>query len=143
MSCEALLRQYLRDHGLRFTPQREWVLSVLHQLDTPATVEEIYARVHSVSQRVDISTVYRTLELFQEVHLVSAFDAGDGIRRYEHLGTEAPHHHLICQTCGKVIPVALEELQSLLTPMMEKYEFALDPGGLNLPGICKNCRKEA
>jgi Fe2+ or Zn2+ uptake regulation protein len=81
MSCEKLLRDYLRKRGLRLTHQRELVLSVLHELEAPATAEEIFARVHTRSHNVDISTVYRTLELFQELRLVSGFDAGMAFRR--------------------------------------------------------------
>jgi Fur family ferric uptake transcriptional regulator len=140
MSCEKLLRQHLQERGLRFTPQRELILDALHQIETPATAEEIYERVHTISSSVDISTVYRTLELFQEFNLVSAFDLGDGIRRYEHLGVEAPHHHLICQTCGKVEAVAIDELQPLMHHLIEVYGFVPDANGLTIPGQCKACR---
>lgn len=141
MSCEKLLRDYLRQRGLRLTHQRELVLSVLHELEAPTTAEEIFARVRIRSQNIDISTVYRTLELFQELQLVSGFDAGDGIRRYEHLGVAAPHHHLVCQTCGKSLSVPLAELASLTAYLAETYHFATDPGGLTLSGVCATCQK--
>ena len=139
MSCKKLLIQYLHDRGLRLTPQRELVLSVMHQIEAPSTAEEIYERVHAVSSSVDISTVYRTLDLFQEFQLVSVFDPGDGKRRYEHLGAEAPHHHLVCQDCGKVIPVALGELQSLASYLADMYGFVIDASGLTIPGLCASC----
>ncbi|MBN1874848.1 MAG: transcriptional repressor [Anaerolineae bacterium] len=142
MSCEKLLQQNLRQRGLRLTPQRELVLSVLHQLEAPATVDEIYARVHTRSSSVDISTIYRTLELFQEFQLVESFDPGDGIRRYEHLGHEAPHHHLVCQICNKVIPIPLTELEDLNDYLTKTYGFVLSEG-LTLPGTCKHCNETA
>lgn len=139
MSCKKLLIQHLHDRGLRLTPQRELVLSVMHQIEAPSTAEEIYERVHVVSSSVNISTVYRTLDLFQEFKLVSVFDPGDGKRRYEHLGVEAPRHHLVCQSCGKVIQVTLEELQSLAESLVETYGFVIDPAGLTIPGLCATC----
>lgn len=140
MSCEELLLEHLRARGLRLTPQRELVLAALHQLDGPETAEEIYARVHTVSASVDISTVYRTLELFQEFQLVSSFDPGDGKRRYEHLGVEAPHHHLVCRVCGQVIPIAQADLLPLAEHLAETYGFVAAAGGLTISGLCATCR---
>lgn len=139
MSCKELFVRQLRERGLRLTPQRELVLTVMHQLEAPSTAEEIYARVHAISASVDISTVYRTLDLFQELHLVAAFDPGDGLRRYEHLGVEAPHHHLVCRSCGKVIDVALETLQPLVEHLTAASGFVADVAGLTISGLCAMC----
>jgi Fur family ferric uptake transcriptional regulator len=143
MSCEELLLEHLRARGLRLTPQRELVLAALHKLDAPETVEEIHARVHAVSASVDISTVYRTLELFQEFQLVSSFDPGDGKRRYEHLGVEAPHHHLVCRACGRMIPIAQADLHPLAEHLAEAYGFIADDGDLTISGLCAACSAAA
>jgi len=141
MPCKDLLLKYLHDRGLRFTPQRELVLAVMHQLEAPATVDEIYDRVHAVSASVNISTVYRSLELFREIQLVSVFDPGDGKRRYEHVGTEPPHHHLVCQECGCVIPLAQDEAEEFWAYIADTYGFAAEPGNLTISGRCVNCRE--
>ncbi|HUV95705.1 MAG TPA: transcriptional repressor, partial [Anaerolineae bacterium] len=73
----------LHDRGFRITPQREMVLASLHHIDGHATVDEIYARVQARSSSVDVSTVYRTLELLKEFRLVAYIDLGDGQHRYE------------------------------------------------------------
>jgi Fur family ferric uptake transcriptional regulator len=143
MSCEELLLERLRARGLRLTPQRELVLAALHHVEGPATAEEIYTRVHTVSASVDISTVYRTLELFQEFQLVSSFDPGDGKRRYEHLGVEAPHHHLVCRSCGQVIPIEQADVHPLAEHLAAAYGFAVDEGDLTISGLCATCRAAA
>ncbi len=140
MSCENLFRQRLRERGLRLTPQRELVLAVMHQLEAPATAEEIYTRVKAVNRGVDISTVYRTLELLREFRLVEVFDTG-GIRKYEHLGLEPPHHHLVCRRCGKSIAIPMEALQELADRLERQYGFALTDEGLTLLGLCATCRE--
>jgi Fur family ferric uptake transcriptional regulator len=61
---------------------------------------------------VDISTVYRTLDLLQEFDLVSSVDPGDDQRRYELLGIHGPHLHLVCRACGRVIGADLEVAQA-------------------------------
>jgi len=75
--------------------------------------------------------------------LIAVFDPGDGKRRYEHLGVEAPHHHLVCHACGKVIQVALDELQPLTAYLAETYGFVTDPAGLTIPGLCAACSADA
>jgi Fur family ferric uptake transcriptional regulator len=102
MACEKVFLHKLRERGFRLTPQREMVLSAMHEIKGLTTADEIHARVQEQSSAVDISTVYRTLELLQEFQLVACVDPGDGQHRYELLGIHGPHIHLVCQACGEV-----------------------------------------
>jgi Fe2+ or Zn2+ uptake regulation protein len=113
MACEQVFLRQLRERGFRLTAQREVILSVLHDVEGLVTADEIYSRVRSISSAVDISTVYRTLDLLQELDLVSSVDAGDGQRRYELLGLHGPHLHLVCQACGQVIGADMEVAKAL------------------------------
>jgi Fur family ferric uptake transcriptional regulator len=115
------------------------VLSVMHQVKDFATAEEIYDRVQALSSAVDISTVYRTLELLQEFHLVALVDPGDGRRRYQLLGVHEPHIHLVCRSCGKIIGVDLEVAQPLIKQLEEQYGFQVDADDLSIPGQCLAC----
>ena len=139
MCCEQRFATWLHESGLRLTPQREIVLSVMHDLDGHATVEEIYARVQGLSAAVDISTVYRTLELLQEFHLVASIDLGDGQGRYELLSLHGPHHHLHCRSCGKLIRVEQADLQPLLDHLAGKWGFQPEVDHLVIPGLCAEC----
>lgn len=139
MSCEETFYRRLREHGFRLTPQREMVLSVLHEIEGFATAEGIYGRVSGISSSVDISTVYRTLELLQDFHLVASVDPGDGQRRYEHLGLHGPHLHLVCRSCGKVIPVDVEHLQPFMVYVEQAHGFEIDLEHLSIPGRCREC----
>jgi Fur family ferric uptake transcriptional regulator len=69
MACEEVFLQKLRERGFRLTPQREMVLSAMHEIEGLATADQIYGRVQEQSSAVDISTVYRTLDLLQEFAL--------------------------------------------------------------------------
>jgi len=139
MSCEEVFFKRLREHGFRLTPQREMVLSVLHDVEGFATAEEIYERVSDISACVDISTVYRTLELLQDFHLVASVDPGDGQRRYELLGLHGPHFHLVCLSCGKIIGVEPEVLDGFAGRIRETYGFEIDMDHLSIPGLCQAC----
>jgi Fur family ferric uptake transcriptional regulator len=90
MSCEALFLKELHQRGFRLTPQREMVLLVLHRIGHPASAEEIFARVGEKSASVEISTIYRTLDLLSSLNLVSVIDTGDKQRLYELIGAHTP-----------------------------------------------------
>jgi Fur family ferric uptake transcriptional regulator len=141
MSCEELFFKQLREQGFRLTPQREMVLSALHEVEDFATAEELYDRVSAISSSVDISTVYRTLELLQDFHMVAAVDPGDGQRRYELLGIHGQHFHLVCRSCGKIIGVEPEAIDAFAARMKEAYDFEIDLEHLSIPGLCRECSR--
>jgi Fur family ferric uptake transcriptional regulator len=143
MACEEVFIQKLRKRGFRLTPQREMVLSVMHAVDGLATVEDIYDRVREHSAAVDISTVYRTLDLLQEFKMVACVDPGDGQNRYELLGVHGPHVHLVCQVCGALIGVEQQVVQPLAERLRAAHGFALDLDRLALPGLCQACAHQA
>lgn len=139
MSCEEVFFRQLREQGFRLTPQREMVLSALHEIEGFATAEEIYERVGAISSSVDISTVYRTLELLQDFHMVASVDPGDGQRRYELLGLHGDHLHLVCRSCGKIVGVEAEAMDAFAARMREQYGFELKAEHLSVPGLCPAC----
>jgi Fur family ferric uptake transcriptional regulator len=139
MACEEVFLRELRERGFRLTPQREMVLSVLHEVEGMATADEIYGRVQERSAAVDISTVYRTLDLLQGFKMVACVDPGDGQNRYELLGVHGPHVHLVCRECGALIGVEREVVQPLAERLLAAHGFALDLDRLALPGVCRAC----
>jgi Fur family ferric uptake transcriptional regulator len=139
MSCEEVFVQQLREHGFRLTPQREIILSVLHQVEGLATADEIHRRVQRISSSVDISTVYRTLDLLQELDLVSSVDAGDEQRRYELLGLHGPRLHLVCRACGKVIGADSAVAKAFAKSLQDQYRFSVELDNLSVPGLCAAC----
>jgi Fur family ferric uptake transcriptional regulator len=95
--------------------------------------------VQHISSSVDISTVYRTLDLLREFDLVSHVDLDDGQRRYELLGLHGPHLHLVCRSCGKVTGADLEVAKPFAERLKAKYGFDPDLDHLSIPGVCKSC----
>ena len=140
MCCEEIFLKRLQDRGFRLTPQRDVILQAMHHVDGHATAEEIHGKVHSISSAIDISTVYRTLELLQELHLVAAVDLGDGQRRYELLGDRPPHPHLHCRLCGKLVRIDESKIRPLIDCVGEMYGFRAEPSHLIMPGVCQECR---
>ena len=96
----------LRQRGYRLTPQRQLVLEAVDTLEH-ATPDDILVEVRKTASGVNISTVYRTLELLEELGLVSHAHLGHGAPTY-HLADRHHHLHLVCRDCTKVIEADVE-----------------------------------
>ena len=131
----------LRSHGYRVTPQRQLVLEAVAQLDH-ATPEEIGAQVQQTARGVNISTIYRTLELLDNLGLVRHTHLNHGAPTY-HLASDADHVHLVCQDCGKVAEVSPDAIRPLITALDERHGFETDVGHLTVFGRCADCRAAA
>ncbi len=139
MSCEQSFFKSLRNKGLRLTPQRKSVLSALHELDRLAAAEEIFQYVRKDSPSMDISTVYRTLELFKEFRVVTCVQGSDGQYRYELTHHSTPHVHMVCRSCGRVFEVAVDSLEPFISCARHHHGFEVDVTTLSVGGLCREC----
>ena len=130
----------LRKLGYRLTPQRMAVLSTIESSDSHISAEEIYAQVVAKYPRVNISTVYRTLELLKQIGLLYEIDLGEGRIRY-HPEDRGHHHHLICRKCGAVIDVSESVLFPIQAILLQAFNFRADLRHLAIFGFCENCQK--
>src|ERR1700734_3751587 len=111
----------LRARGYRATPQRQLVLEALATL-RHATPEDVGARVNQAARGVNTSTIYRTLELLEQLGMVTHTHLGHGAPRY-HLAAEAEHVHLVCSECGRVTQVGPDAVQALVTALADHHGF--------------------
>jgi Fur family ferric uptake transcriptional regulator len=130
----------LRARGYRVTPQRQLVLAAVTKLEH-ATPEEIWADVQQTASGVNISTIYRALELLEQLGLVTHTHLGHGAPSY-HLAAEAEHVHLVCSQCGRITEVPPAAVAPLVSALDEKYGFQTDVGHLTVFGRCESCRGE-
>ncbi len=144
---EKLLREKLREKGLKVTRQRILVLSVLEQnCGSHMTAEEVYGQVSEDYPEIGLATVYRTLQLLLEMQLVDRINLDDGCVRYEigHLlrgNAKHNHHHLICRSCGKVIPFDGDLLEGLEQHIEETAGFHVQDHEVKFYGLCRECVK--
>lgn len=130
-------QEELRSRGYRVTPQRQLVLEAVTALEH-GTPEEICTEVQRTARGVNISTVYRTLELLEELSMVKHTHLGHGPPTY-HLATDAEHVHLVCRECGGVIDVSPKVADGLVEVLSQEYGFETDVHHLTVYGRCKNC----
>ncbi|HEY78543.1 MAG TPA: transcriptional repressor [Dehalococcoidia bacterium] len=131
----------LGQRGYRLTPQRLMVLAAIENSDDHVSAEEIYAQVVARYPYVNISTVYRTLELLKELGLVTEIDLGEGRVRY-HPVDKGHHHHLVCQKCGAIIDVDESTLARLQDVLLARYNFSASLRHVAIFGTCGKCRQQ-
>jgi len=127
----------LRERGYRLTPQRELILGAIHELDH-ATPDEVLVHVRERASSVNISTVYRTLEVLEELGLVRHTHLSDRAPTYHSVGGHE-HFHLVCRNCHRVISVDVDVASSFVSRLAEDHGFVPDLGHLTVFGRCEEC----
>ncbi|WP_308190232.1 Fur family transcriptional regulator [Pseudonocardia sp. TRM90224] len=131
------LRSTLHERGLRMTPQRQLVLDAVRELGH-ATPEQICTQVQRAAPAVNITTVYRTLDLLERIGLVRHTHLGHGAPTYSE--REHQHVHLVCHSCGEVSETPTELMDALAARLRQESGFELDVTHVALSGQCGDCR---
>jgi Fur family ferric uptake transcriptional regulator len=131
-------RARLREKGYRLTPQRELILQAVERLEH-ATPDEVLAEVRTHSTAVNASTVYRTLEVLEELGLIRHAHISDRAPTY-HSTSEHEHFHLVCRNCHRVISVDPDVLNPVAERLEADHGFTIDVGHLTVFGTCGDHR---
>lgn len=120
--------------GMRMTEQRRVIARVLDAATDHPDVEEVYRRAFAIDARISISTVYRTVKLFEDSGIIERHDFRDGRSRYETV-SEEHHDHLIDLRSGEVIEFRSEEIEALQEMIARRLGFRLVDHRLELYGV--------
>ena len=120
--------------GMRMTEQRRVIARVLASADDHPDVDELHRRAAAIDANISISTVYRTLKLFEDAGIIARHDFGDGRARYEQAPAEH-HDHLIDLKTGRVVEVHSEEIEALQAEIARRLGFRLVDHRLELYGV--------
>jgi Fur family ferric uptake transcriptional regulator len=134
---ESSLAAVLRSRGLRLTAQRQLVLEAVYELGH-ATPDQVHAKVSATAAGVNITTVYRTLELLEELGLVTHAHLSHGAPTFHAVGADQ-HVHLVCRGCGGVTEVSPDVLSELSATLGARQGFRIDIGHVALFGLCAEC----
>jgi Fur family transcriptional regulator, ferric uptake regulator len=131
---EETLEEQCAKKGMRMTDQRRVIAQVIEgSLDHP-DVEELYRRASSIDPKISLSTVYRTVNLFEEAGLVTKHDFKDGRARFELIPDEH-HDHLIDIRSGRVIEFRNEEIEAIQEVIAKRLGYKLVDHRLELYAI--------
>jgi Fur family ferric uptake transcriptional regulator len=128
----------LKQRGLRMTPQRQLILDAVAEMHGHVSVDQVYQQVVREFPDVNISTVYRTLEMLEELGVVRHTHFHDGVAQYERTDA-ARHHHMVCSRCGADSELELDVLQPLAEELKRRYGFEADLAHSAIIGVCKAC----
>ncbi len=129
------------EKNMRMTDQRRVIARVISEAEDHPSVEEVYQRAHSVDDRISLSTVYRTVRLFEDAGIVLSHDFGDGKARLETVADEH-HDHLINVKTGEVIEFQNEEIEALQERVARDLGFKIVDHRLELYGVPLKSRDE-
>ncbi len=139
-----------RQQGLRITEPRRVILDVLNGTTEHYSAEEIYMKVHKTYPNIGLTTVYRNLEVLEQMGIITKFHFGDRRSRYELIQSpQKPrhHHHLVCTSCKQIIDYddfvdeEIELLKKVERALADKHNFHITGHVIQFYGLCNNCQK--
>lgn len=147
--AEALKRYevYMETHSKRRTPERAFILKQIYEQKGPVDIQTLHALVCKSEGQVALTTIYNNLALLIDAHLVRRLDLVGGAMAFfeKTLGVE-PHGYMICQRCGKIRTLQIDQLHEAFSSQLPKG-FLVSDINLQVNGLCKRCqtliRKEA
>ncbi len=131
---------YLRQQGLKWTPEREEVLQEALRTEGHFEAEDLAFRLRKSGSRVSKATVYRTLPLLVGAGLIKEVIHGEKHHHYEHAHEDSLHDHLICLKCGKIVEFVDEPLKEVEEEICNKHHFRPEKIVVEIFGYCKNCQ---
>ncbi len=135
----AWIQARCRDRGLPLTDARQAVLASILDLGTHPTADEVLAHAAGRSPGIGRATVYRALEHFVRIGVLTKATHHGAAIRYD--ANVHPHHHLVCRLCDRIIDIEDSRLDTLLVPDISDVGFLIEDMQVQLRGICRNCQK--
>jgi Fur family ferric uptake transcriptional regulator len=132
------VRERIRARGMRWTPQRRALIDVLSRADGHVTGAELVERCREIDPATIPSTVYRTLDVLEELGFISHSHSADGREEY-HVLPEVQHGHLECLGCGTTWEIPEAEGRSIVDGLERARGFAVDVTHLSVAGLCQAC----
>jgi len=136
------IKEALHDAKYKLTPQREVTLRVLLENESDhLSAEDVFMKVKEKYPEIGLATVYRTLELLNELKILDKINFGDGVARYDlrKEGAEHFHHHLVCISCGDVEEIEEDLLGDVEDKVENDFHFKITDHRLTFHGVCKSC----
>ena len=137
------INRQLTVNGYKLTPQREITLKVLLENEKDhLSAEDVFMLVRQKFPEIGLATVYRTLELLAELHIVQKMNFGDGVARFDlrQEGHDHMHHHLVCRVCGALEEIQDDWLVELEQRVANEYGFKVTDHRLDFMGVYQTCK---
>ncbi|MBM4283779.1 MAG: transcriptional repressor [Deltaproteobacteria bacterium] len=137
-----IFREYIRQRGLRRTPEREEILQQIFETHEHFDVDGLYLRLKQKGAKVSKASIYRALRLFLDCGLIREVDFSDGHWHYEYIYGHGPHCHLRCLSCGQIVEFEEPGLPLLQERLARQYGYRIADLQLEVKGYCSPCQAE-
>ncbi len=136
--------EILESGGYRVSAPRAAVVATLDELGCSVTAQEIADRLRQRGEGVGVASIYRALQLLDDMSLVRRVDQGETVARYEpvHPGGEH-HHHLVCDSCGETKAFEDQELERAIERLAGRVDYTVGEHDVTLRGTCPACTTSA
>lgn len=142
LDWSAHTRARLASEGYRSSAPRAEIIEVLAGLGCSISARDITAELQRRGSSTGPASVYRTLDLLERLKLVQRVDMSEGLARYEPaLPGGDHHHHVVCDSCGRVAAFEDEALEAAINRLSLRLDFAIDAHDVTLRGDCPACRR--
>ena len=124
LNDEPDLRQVLRDAGLRVTPQRASIITILSETDDHPNVEELYEKVRALDDTISVATVYRTMSVLENLGLVRKLVLDDAPARYEMM-PPTNHDHLVDVESGELVEIPGTDIADVMNRVASELGYEI------------------
>ncbi len=138
-TAENIFREFLRDRGLKYTPERKKLLRAVLSTEEHFEAEQLLISIRQQGTRVAKATIYRTLPLLVQCGIIKQVQFGDNLARYEHTFGEDPHDHMVCQRCRRIIEFDSGDVVRLRTVLAARHKFHSTGHRFQITGLCWDC----
>ena len=137
---EAFVR-YLRSQQIKYTKPRRAILRAALGLPVHFDAEQLLALLHQAGDRVAKATIYRTLPLLVDSGILKQVRLSDNQAHYEHILEDAPHDHMVCLRCGRIIEFESRRVEQLRDQIARENDFRAVSHRFGISGYCASCAK--
>ncbi len=131
----------LKENNIKITDERRAILRVLQEAKLPLAPADLFLRLKPSMPKANLTTVYRNLEMLEDLGLVKRLGFNKNYFSYELIDGREHHHHIVCQSCGKV-----EDLENIsekfVSEIAKQTNFTIEDHNLEFFGLCVICQKE-
>ena len=123
--------------GIKYSRQREAILSYLRSTTSHPTAENIYFKIREEFPKLSLGTVYRNLNLLAENGVILRLSCGDGVEHFD--AVTQPHNHFICRACGSVLDLKVESMETIDKEAEQHFSGKIDGHEVYFYGTCSKC----
>jgi len=134
--CEA----FLKKSGFKYTKQREAILHTFEDSKRPVTAEDVYMELKKQGVPVNLSTVYRTLEMMTDKNLLQKFGIPGDARMFFAPNCTGHRHYLVCMGCKKILPIEHCPLAEYEKALAKETSYTISGHSLDIFGYCPDCQ---